>query len=458
MLENVYHLILTVTRDCNLHCQYCFEQDKQRYRQEKMTLECFQKFLDLLCYERRKNPGTGPALEICFHGGEPLLAGRARLQQFIDEAHRQLGKDRVFFSLQTNGTLLDKDWTDWAEKNNCHISISLDGYNYRANRLRFTRQEFARKNPLRRGVKISGVLALLTRNNLSSLIPFLLYLFHRHRLDCTRVNAAELVNAPGPCQEELTGTLLTKKFYIPLLRCMAFWPWFSEYHIRTALQDFAAGYLYTRDEKYPNSGCVLCGAKFCGAGNGIINLLPDGDLWACQRSLGLESYRLGSVYDPPDYFGLASFGKLFGLAYQMAQSIRAKRCDTCFAADICDHGCRAFALLKTQGAAAIRPEIACETYKSLKKYLGKDPYNHLVLFAFLHKFPVRKERSLIQIEIPRRLDTINGHHEIGWIRDPQIQIFNKDNKIWITFAKKRVSPPLLFWLTAAGWRRRSKRP
>jgi uncharacterized protein len=67
-------------------------------------------------------------VEIIFHGGEPLLAGQAFFQRFVSKANRELLPNvRPSFSIQTNGTLLDKKWLDLLCDLNIEFGISLDG-------------------------------------------------------------------------------------------------------------------------------------------------------------------------------------------------------------------------------------------------------------------------------------------------------------------------------------------
>jgi len=46
MFENISEVILKVTRDCNLNCQYCYLGDKKQYAGERMSFAVFQKLID----------------------------------------------------------------------------------------------------------------------------------------------------------------------------------------------------------------------------------------------------------------------------------------------------------------------------------------------------------------------------------------------------------------------------
>jgi len=63
-----------------------------------------------------------------FHGGEPLLAGPAFFEKFVNKANEALLPEVTpIFSMQTNGTLLTPEWCALLGKLDIHIGISLDG-------------------------------------------------------------------------------------------------------------------------------------------------------------------------------------------------------------------------------------------------------------------------------------------------------------------------------------------
>jgi uncharacterized protein len=52
-------------------------------------------------------------VEFIFHGGEPLLASKRFFRSFVAEANRRLlSHVTPAFNMQTNGTLLDREWLD----------------------------------------------------------------------------------------------------------------------------------------------------------------------------------------------------------------------------------------------------------------------------------------------------------------------------------------------------------
>lgn len=64
---------------------------------------------------------------IVLHGGEPLLLGYEGLSTLIKSLRDQLGPDRYPISLQTNGSLLNKDLLDLFSSQKVSVSVSIDG-------------------------------------------------------------------------------------------------------------------------------------------------------------------------------------------------------------------------------------------------------------------------------------------------------------------------------------------
>ena len=116
-------IILKLTTACNLNCVYCSEGD-----QSVATLpqEIFFKLVDDLPALLEQS-GSEDA-EFLFHGGEPLLYGRERLQTLIDCAKENLRDFDVRFLMQTNATLIDDDWIKFFAENEISVGVSLDGY------------------------------------------------------------------------------------------------------------------------------------------------------------------------------------------------------------------------------------------------------------------------------------------------------------------------------------------
>lgn len=128
-------LLKPASEKCNMNCQYCFYHDSAKKRaladRGFLSLETAELILQKLFAE------ATDAVYISFQGGEPTLAGLPFFQKFVSLVKKyNHAKLPVHYALQTNGTLLSKDWCDFFKVNQFLIGISLDGTELLHNTLR----------------------------------------------------------------------------------------------------------------------------------------------------------------------------------------------------------------------------------------------------------------------------------------------------------------------------------
>src|SRR5262249_22646850 len=67
-------------------------------------------------------------VQVVLHGGEPLLAGRAKLRRIATELQSALaGIARLDLRIHTNGVLLDEEFCRFFAENGVKIGVSIDG-------------------------------------------------------------------------------------------------------------------------------------------------------------------------------------------------------------------------------------------------------------------------------------------------------------------------------------------
>lgn len=112
---------------CNLKCTYCFNEDIASNRCTKsygiMTEETAKNII-LNIYQTLHD---GDHINFIFQGGEPTLAGIEFFNSFTNFVAKQVKKVSVFYSLQTNGTLIDEAWCEFFKKHSFFIGLSIDG-------------------------------------------------------------------------------------------------------------------------------------------------------------------------------------------------------------------------------------------------------------------------------------------------------------------------------------------
>ncbi|WP_064579732.1 anaerobic sulfatase maturase [Streptobacillus moniliformis] len=125
-LRSLNLLIKPSSCNCNLRCNYCFyfdvAENRETYTYGNMSFETLENLVKNVydCVEYQVN--------FIFQGGEPTMRGinyYYKLHELIEKYNKN--NVNTTFSIQTNGTLLNKRWFDLFEKYNYLIGISLDG-------------------------------------------------------------------------------------------------------------------------------------------------------------------------------------------------------------------------------------------------------------------------------------------------------------------------------------------
>lgn len=126
MLEKkMEYLLLQVTQECNLRCQYCVYGGSYENRtHSSLNMDTELSHRAIRYYIERT--AEMDELTLGFYGGEPLL--RMELIKDCVDYIKHLVPDKVItFTLTTNGTLLTLDKAKYLYEKNFNIVISLDG-------------------------------------------------------------------------------------------------------------------------------------------------------------------------------------------------------------------------------------------------------------------------------------------------------------------------------------------
>lgn len=118
-------IILQVTQQCNLRCEYCAYSGNYLNRGHsnlRMNFEMAQKCIDFLIDNSRDEE----RVNITFYGGEPLLEFEL-IKKCVHYAKEISEGKTVGFNFTTNGTLFTKEIIEFFEQHDAAIAISLDG-------------------------------------------------------------------------------------------------------------------------------------------------------------------------------------------------------------------------------------------------------------------------------------------------------------------------------------------
>ena len=111
---------------CNLDCRYCFYLDKKSlypgdsFRMPEDVLENY--------LRQTLESQTAPVVTLAWQGGEPTLIGLPFFRRAVVMADGLVREgQRVEHSLQTNATLLTREWAEFLAEHDFLVGVSLDG-------------------------------------------------------------------------------------------------------------------------------------------------------------------------------------------------------------------------------------------------------------------------------------------------------------------------------------------
>lgn len=122
-------LQLVLTNSCNFSCKYCFQNDSKN--DERDIKSCINMDIPtavksvLLTIELLKE-NNNKLLTIEFFGGEPLVNWKT-IKGVFDyfKNGSDFGID-IFYTITTNGSLLNEEIVDYFNTYNCHVALSFD--------------------------------------------------------------------------------------------------------------------------------------------------------------------------------------------------------------------------------------------------------------------------------------------------------------------------------------------
>jgi radical SAM protein with 4Fe4S-binding SPASM domain len=272
-----------VTERCNLRCAHCYQESyTARELDFAGLLDVLEQYQALLGRLRRDSKLGGPRGHITVTGGEPFVRG-----DFLDLLKEFAANRRQFsFAILTNGTLIDAAMARHLSRlRPAFVQVSIEGSRATHDRIRG------------RGTYDKAVSALkhLARRRIRTMISFSA---HRanfrefpavaqlgHELRVSRVWADRVIpwGSGSELREQMLSPAETREFFeiMRAARQAVERGWFArtEIAMHRALQFLVGGGRPYR----------------CNAGDGLITVLPNGDLLPCRRM----PIRVGNLMQTP---------------------------------------------------------------------------------------------------------------------------------------------------------------
>ncbi|MDG4797556.1 FxsB family cyclophane-forming radical SAM/SPASM peptide maturase [Micromonospora sp. WMMD1082] len=121
--------VLKLHSRCDLACDHCYVYTMTDQRWRDLPRAMPQRVLDATARRIGEHVRAHrlDRVSVILHGGEPLLAGPARIEAAVSAIRHGVAPVPVRLTVQTNATRLDETYLDLLDRLDVRLSISLDG-------------------------------------------------------------------------------------------------------------------------------------------------------------------------------------------------------------------------------------------------------------------------------------------------------------------------------------------
>ncbi len=340
---------------CNLACRYCYYSSGQTsaaaadsYRMPDDALEEY--------IRQHIHAAPGETVSFSWHGGEPTLLGLEYFRKIVALQRRHLPRNkRLFNGMQTNGMLIDEEWSRFLASEHFGIGLSLDGPPELHDCYRVTRGgEPTHSRALR-------AFELLKRSGITCDILCAVHdqnVRHPHRVYGYLKSIGSRYIGFLPIVERLPGSGSEPSFFSTSAEaygeflCAVFDEWSHQDIGRVSVQLFEEAARPLQGAEH--SLCIF--RKVCGD---IPVVERNGDFFPCDHFVE-EAHRIGNILETPFLQLLESpEQKEFGAAKRRSLPRYCLQCDVL---DMCNGGCpKDRFLLTPEGEPGLN--FLCRGYK-----------------------------------------------------------------------------------------------
>ena len=286
-------IVLNVTNQCNLSCQYCYEfgEDKVATPEVKpkfMAWETAKSSVDYLFAESQGRK----SVHITFFGGETLM-NFPLLKQVVAYARSRAQelKVNIDFSLTTNATLLSPTIIEYLAENAIGVTVSMDGPKEMQDKFRVFSNGRGSYDIIK--PKVQNLLATHRTRPIAARVTMTsgamdvkkIYQHLKHELGFYEVGFAPVttspdrlysINEPGMDSVLEQFSALADEYLEFALR--------GEHHGFSNVSDTLSELHQGVNKSLP-----------CGAGLGMVGVGPSGDIAPCHRFVDSDQHVLGNV-------------------------------------------------------------------------------------------------------------------------------------------------------------------
>jgi uncharacterized protein len=325
---------------CNLDCSYCYYLDTEALYPEKGKFRMSDRILEEYI-KQHIDVAADPYIFFSWHGGEPTLAGIPFFERIIEYQKKyQPASRQIINGIQTNGTLLNKEWCEFFAENNFTVGISIDGPAEFHDHSRFNKARKSSFNKTLDGYNLLKQYNVLTEilcvvNSVNVQDPMKVYRFFKE-LEARYITflpyVKEQEKAPGKATKESVPTVSFGDFLIAI-----FDEWLTHDigNIKIQIIEEALRTAF----KQEHTLCIF--KETCGR---VPVVEHNGDFYTCDHYVNKENYvgnisksSLSELLDSPKQqaFGEDKLKSLPGY------------CLNCEVRDMCNGGCPKNRFIKT---------------------------------------------------------------------------------------------------------------
>lgn len=279
---------------CNLACDYCYYLGKEslypgtkRFRMADALLE------EYIVQHIEASPAE--VIRFSWHGGEPTILGLDFFEEAVALQRKHRPPGRVIANgLQTNGTLLTREWAQFLAAEDFAVGISLDGPREWHDRHRFSRSGLPSFETTRRGYELlreygikTDILCVVSADNVR--FPLEVYRFFR-TIEASSITFLPLVERRPERKGGVSQASVPAAAWGNFLTTV-FDEWLDRDIGRIKVQIFEEAARVAFDQEH--SLCLF--RPVCGD---IPVIEHNGDFYSCDHFVD-EDHRLGNILDRP---------------------------------------------------------------------------------------------------------------------------------------------------------------
>lgn len=354
--RSIHLCVFHIHNYCNLGCKYCYMANPPKKR--RISLEVMKRTVQKIVDSQSKN------ITFEFHGGEPTMS-MGLIKQFIEFLENNYVKyfDSISYSIQTNGYNISEKAIEFMSEKNFQIRISLDGDKINHDSYRITKKGQGTFEKIIDNIKIMNnynifpeVCCVIHKKNVHDIVYFFdqlskLNISGIRFLPIFQVESMEDGQSLYMSGEEFANAMINV--------------------FKHALKNKKEGLLKTFILGEVNSVCKLtrpymCLRHSCGAGNEMIGIDVNGDVYPCEEMIGDPYFKLFNIDE--DYSLKDIHSNDIYKQVSNHKVINIDDCANCIWRNLCTGGCPKKSYNKYQNLNS--KSDMCLYYKQIFKLLA----------------------------------------------------------------------------------------